>query len=54
MCEVEEVKIGKILNVLNILFFLLEFCMYELDKINNYIVVCCSGGRSGIVVCFFE
>jgi rhodanese-related sulfurtransferase len=28
--------------------------MHELDKTNNYIVVCRSGGRSGIAARFLE
>ncbi|YBV88898.1 rhodanese-like domain-containing protein [Bacillus sp. PK9-021] len=52
--EVEEVKIGKIPNALNIPLPLLEFRMHKLDKTNNYIVVCRSGGRSGIAARFLE
>ncbi|MED3820206.1 rhodanese-like domain-containing protein [Priestia megaterium] len=52
--EVEEVKIGKISNALNIPLPLLEFRMHELDKTNNYIVVCRSGGRSGMAARFLE
>ncbi|RBN38383.1 rhodanese, partial [Priestia megaterium] len=33
---------------------LLEFRMHELDKANNYIVVCRSGGRSGMAARFLE
>ena len=54
MREVEEVKIGKIPNALNIPLPLLEFRMHELDKTNNYIVVCRSGGRSGMAARFLE
>jgi rhodanese-related sulfurtransferase len=52
--EVEEVKIGKIPNALNIPLPLLEFRMHELDKTNHYIVVCRSGGRSGMAARFLE
>lgn len=54
MREVEEVKIGKIPNALNIPLPLLEFRMHELDKAKNYIVVCRSGGRSGMAARFLE
>ncbi|MBY0029701.1 rhodanese-like domain-containing protein [Priestia aryabhattai] len=52
--EVEEVKTGKIPNALNIPLPLLEFRMHELDKAKNYIVVCRSGGRSGMAARFLE
>ncbi|MDW4508944.1 rhodanese-like domain-containing protein [Priestia megaterium] len=52
--EVEEVKTGKIPNALNIPLPLLEFRMHELDKTNHYIVVCRSGGRSGMAALFLE
>ncbi|PFL66296.1 rhodanese [Priestia megaterium] len=52
--EVGEVKTGKIPNALNIPLPLLEFRMHELDKANNYIVVCRSGGRSGMAARFLE
>ncbi|MGG2087487.1 rhodanese-like domain-containing protein [Priestia aryabhattai] len=50
--EVEEVKTGKIPNALNIPLPLLEFRMH--DKAKNYIVVCRSGGRSGMAARFLE
>jgi len=52
--EVEEVKTGKIPNALNIPLPLLEFRMHELDKAKKYIVVCRSGGRSGMAARFLE
>ncbi|PGC99995.1 rhodanese-like domain-containing protein [Bacillus toyonensis] len=52
--EVEEVREGKIPGVLHIRLGLLEFRMHELDKNNEYIVVCRSGGRSARAVQFLE
>ncbi|WIG42690.1 rhodanese-like domain-containing protein [Bacillus toyonensis] len=52
--EVEEVREGKIPGVLHIRLGLLEFRMHELDKNNEYIIVCLSGGRSARAVQFLE
>ncbi|MBC2683273.1 rhodanese-like domain-containing protein [Bacillus toyonensis] len=52
--EVEEVREGKIPGVLHIRLGLLEFRMQELDKNNEYIIVCRSGGRSARAVQFLE
>ena len=52
--EVEEVREGKIPGVLHIRLGLLEFRMHELDKNNEYIIVCRSGGRSARAVQFLE
>ncbi|WP_259416836.1 rhodanese-like domain-containing protein [Bacillus toyonensis] len=52
--EVEEVRKGKIPGVLHIRLGLLEFRMQELDKNNEYIIVCRSGGRSARAVQFLE
>ncbi|NKW97216.1 rhodanese-like domain-containing protein [Bacillus toyonensis] len=52
--EVEEVREGKIPGVLHIRLGLLEFQMHELDKNNEYIIVCRSGGRSARAVQFLE
>ncbi len=45
--EVDEVAEGKIPGAINIPLGLLEFRMNELDKANEYIMICRSGGRSG-------
>lgn len=45
--EVAEVAAGKIPGAINIPLGLLELRMHELDKSNEYIMVCRSGGRSG-------
>ncbi|MEK4600226.1 rhodanese-like domain-containing protein [Bacillus sp. FSL L8-0099] len=52
--EVEEVREGKIPGVLHIRLGLLEFRIQELDKNNEYIIVCRSGGRSARAVQFLE
>ncbi|EPF07596.1 rhodanese-like domain-containing protein [Bacillus toyonensis] len=52
--EVEEVREGKIPGVIHIRLGLLEFRMHELDKNNEYIIVCRSGGRSARAVQFLE
>ncbi|MBT2668935.1 rhodanese-like domain-containing protein [Bacillus sp. ISL-4] len=44
--EVEEVKVGKIPNAVNIPLGLVEFRMQDLDKSKEYIMVCRSWGRS--------
>lgn len=46
--EVEEVAAGKIPGAINIPLSLIEFRMHELNKSNNYIIVCRSGARSGL------
>lgn len=50
--ETAEVQNGKIPTSINIPLGLLEFRMNELDKKNDYIVVCQSGGRSSQAVKF--
>ena len=50
--EAAEVQNGKIPTSINIPLGLLEFRMNELDKKNDYIVVCQSGGRSSQAVKF--
>ncbi len=45
--EVGEVAEGKIPGAVNIPLGLIEFRMNELDKSQEYIMVCRSGGRSG-------
>lgn len=45
--EVGEVAEGKIPGAINIPLGLIEFRMNELDKSQEYIMVCRSGGRSG-------
>ncbi len=45
--EVEEVAAGKIPGAINIPLGLVEFRMHELDKTQEYIIVCRSGARSG-------
>ncbi|MDR4947513.1 rhodanese-like domain-containing protein [Neobacillus cucumis] len=52
--EVDEVTGGKIPGAVNIPLGLVEFRMHELDKSNEYIVVCRSGGRSGRASQFLE
>ena len=50
--EVAEVQKGKIPSAINIPLRLLEFRMNELDKNQQYYVVCQSGGRSSQAVQF--
>ncbi|WP_106769116.1 rhodanese-like domain-containing protein [Paenibacillus faecalis] len=45
--ETDEVKEGKIPGAVNIPLGLIEFRKQELDKSEEYIMVCRSGGRSG-------
>lgn len=52
--EVEEVAAGKISGAANIPLGLIEFRMHELDKEQEYIVVCRSGARSARAVQFLE
>ena len=52
--EVDEVAAGKIPGAVNIPLGLVEFRMHELDKSNEYIMVCRSGGRSGRAAQFLE
>ncbi|MDI2589428.1 rhodanese-like domain-containing protein [Psychrobacillus sp. NEAU-3TGS] len=52
--EVDEVADGKIPGAINIPLGLVEFRMHELDKSNEYIMVCRSGGRSGRATEFLE
>ncbi len=52
--ETDEVRTGKIPDAVNIPLGLLEFRMNELDKTNQYFIVCQSGGRSSQAVRFLE
>ncbi|WP_226674823.1 rhodanese-like domain-containing protein [Rossellomorea aquimaris] len=52
--EVSEVRNGKIPTSVNIPLGLLEFRMNELEKKEDYIVMCQSGGRSSQAVKFLE
>lgn len=52
--EVEEVAAGKISDAVHIPLGLIEFKMHELDKSKEYIIVCHSGGRSGLATQFLE
>lgn len=52
--EVNEVALGKIPGAVNIPLGLLEFRMHELNKGNEYIIVCHSGGRSAMASQFLE
>ncbi|MED1865646.1 rhodanese-like domain-containing protein [Fictibacillus nanhaiensis] len=53
--ETSEVKEGKIpKTTINIPLGLLEFRMHELDKAEEYVLVCRSGGRSSQAYKFLE
>ncbi|AMQ20856.1 rhodanese-like domain-containing protein [Geobacillus sp. JS12] len=52
--EPEEVAAGKIPGAVNIPLGLIEFRMHELDKKEEYILVCRSGGRSGRAAEFLD
>jgi rhodanese-related sulfurtransferase len=52
--EVSEVAAGKIPGAINIPLGLLEFRMNELNKSEDYIIVCHSGGRSAMATQFLE
>ncbi|WML50633.1 rhodanese-like domain-containing protein [Neobacillus sp. PS3-34] len=52
--EVSEVQAGKIPGAMNIPLGLIEFRMQELDKNNDYIIVCRSGARSSQATNFLE
>ncbi|RLP97372.1 rhodanese-like domain-containing protein [Geobacillus stearothermophilus] len=52
--EPEEVAAGKIPGAVNIPLGLIEFRMHELDKNEEYILVCRSGGRSGRATEFLD
>lgn len=52
--EVDEVKEGKIPSAIHIPLGLVEFRMHELDKNQEYIMVCRSGNRSGLASRFLE
>lgn len=52
--ETNEVTAGKIPGAINIPLGLLEFRMSELDKSEEYIMVCRSGGRSGQATRFLD
>lgn len=51
---VDEVRRGHIPGAINIPLGLLEARMNELDKKNEYIIVCQSGGRSGQATNFLK
>ncbi|WP_203333762.1 rhodanese-like domain-containing protein [Planococcus beigongshangi] len=46
--EIEEVKAGKIPGAVNIPLGLIEFRLQDIDKSKEHIMVCRSGGRSGM------
>ncbi|ATA60270.1 rhodanese-like domain-containing protein [Geobacillus sp. C56-T2] len=52
--EPDEVAAGKIPGAVNIPLGLIEFRMHELDKKEEYILVCRSGGRSGRAAEFLD
>lgn len=52
--EAAEVATGKIPGAINIPLGLLEFRMNELNKGEDYIIVCQSGGRSAMATQFLE
>ncbi|MEY8748865.1 rhodanese-like domain-containing protein (plasmid) [Niallia taxi] len=52
--EVDEVATGKIPGAVNIPLGLIEFRMHELEKTNEYIMVCRSGARSGRATQFLK
>lgn len=52
--EAAEVATGKIPGANNIPLGLLEFRMNELNKSEDYIIVCQSGGRSAMATQFLE
>ncbi|SHM65116.1 rhodanese-like domain-containing protein [Gracilibacillus kekensis] len=52
--EVDEVATGKIKGAVNIPLGLLEFRKQELNKSEEYIMVCRSGGRSGQATKYLE
>lgn len=52
--EVSEVAAGKIPGAVHIPLGLLEFRMHELNKSDEYIIVCHSGGRSALASQFLE
>ncbi|OMF52102.1 rhodanese [Paenibacillus sp. FSL R5-0490] len=52
--EADEVKEGKIASAIHIPLGLIEFRMHELDKNQEYVMVCRSGNRSGLAARFLE
>ena len=52
--EAEEVAGGKIPGAVNIPLGLIQFKMNELEKNKEYIIVCRSGGRSGMAAQVLE
>ncbi|MCM3706274.1 MULTISPECIES: rhodanese-like domain-containing protein [Cytobacillus] len=52
--EADEVKEGKIASAIHIPLGLIEFRMHELDKDQEYVMVCRSGNRSGLAARFLE
>ncbi len=52
--EADEVEAGKIPGVVHIPLGLIEFHEHELDKNEEYIMVCRSGGRSGRATQYLE
>ena len=54
MREQDEAAAGKIPGAVNIPLGFIEFRMHELDKKEEYILVCRSGGRSGRAAEFLD
>ncbi|RBP92391.1 rhodanese-related sulfurtransferase [Cytobacillus firmus] len=52
--EADEVKEGKIPSAIHIPLGLVEFRMHELDKNQEYVMVCRSGNRSGLAARLLE
>ncbi|EWG12404.1 rhodanese-like domain-containing protein [Cytobacillus firmus] len=52
--EADELKEGKIPSAIHIPLGLIEFRMHELDKNQEYVMVCRSGNRSGLAARFLE
>ncbi|MFE4522069.1 rhodanese-like domain-containing protein [Cytobacillus firmus] len=52
--EADEVKEGKIASAIHIPLGLIEFRMHELDKNQEYVMVCRSGNRSGLAARLLE
>ena len=52
--EVDEITAGEIPRAVNIPLGLVEFRMHELDRSQEYIMVCQWGGRSGRATQFLE
>ncbi|WP_436375185.1 rhodanese-like domain-containing protein [Cytobacillus sp. BC1816] len=52
--EADEVKEGKIPSDIHIPLGLVEFRMHELDKNQEYVMVCRSGNRNGLAARLLE